>query len=381
MTSTTTEAGRYRRIHDGSRRSPFTPSDIEAEASVRHVLTYCGGGSTIRSALMDLIDSAERKVFVATWIVGDPELLDALYRAAERLQGGVYMIAAMDDKELAKPYEEEDVELTPAERMRERKQFEALTQNGIAVRTYSGCHAKFVVVDDRSALISSANHVPRALDLTGENGVLLTDHPEAERAARLFARLWADCQQEMPLSGDRVLTDVRGPRRHCRLEAPRVGENGLVWTHGGDHRILSAVHELIDGAETELLLATFSLKGIAEQPGLLLEPLRAAVDRGVEVRMLLRGRDRTEFLEDPDALAEAGVRLFPCSLNHAKGLIADRKRGALFSANFDFVHGLTGGVELGMRIDGTPALAEALRYFEHAIAEHDRELMPPVDGD
>ncbi|MEU6857325.1 phospholipase D-like domain-containing protein [Glycomyces sp. NPDC046736] len=330
---------------------------------------------------MDLIDGAERKVFVATWMVGDPELLDTLYRAADRLQGGVYVIAAMNERDLAKAYDEEDTEVAPAERMRERKQFEALTQNGIAVRTYNGCHAKFVVVDDRSALVSSANLVPRALDLTGENGVLLTDHPEAERAARLFARLWADCEQELPLSGDRVLTDVRGPRTHCRLEAPNPGENGLIWTHGRDHRILAAVHELIAAAESELLLATFSLNGIADHPSLLLEPLRTAVDRGVDVRMLVRGRDRPDHLDDAAALAEAGVNLFPCSLNHAKGIIADRERGALFSANFDAAHGLTGGVELGMRLDGTPALAEALRYFEHAIAEHDRELMQPVDGD
>jgi hypothetical protein len=69
-----------------------------------------------------------------------------------------------------------------------------------------------------------------------------------------------------------------------------------------------------------------------------------------------------------------GVQLYPCSLNHAKGAIADRERGALFSANFDADYGLISDVEVGVRLDHTPALEEALKFFEHAIAEHDFEL-------
>jgi hypothetical protein len=44
----------------------------------------------------------------------------------------------------------------------------------------------------------------------------------------------------------------------------------------------------------------------------------------------------------------------------------------LFSANLDSRFGLDNNVELGVRIDGTPALAEALRFFEHSMDEHDR---------
>jgi hypothetical protein len=72
------------------------------------------------------------------------------------------------------------------------------------------------------------------------------------------------------------------------------------------------------------------------------------------------------------------VTIYGDSLNHAKGAIADESHGALFSANFDAHHGLDSGVEMGTRLDGTPALAEALRYFEHAIAFSDQvfELRP-----
>jgi hypothetical protein len=43
--------------------------------------------------------------------------------------------------------------------------------------------------------------------------------------------------------------------------------------------------------------------------------------------------------------------------------IADRRHGALFSANFDTQWGLTSRVEVGCRLDGTSALSETVRYI------------------
>jgi hypothetical protein len=77
-----------------------------------------------------------------------------------------------------------------------------------------------------------------------------------------------------------------------------------------------------------------------------------------------------------------GIALFPCSLNHAKGVIADRKRGALFSANFDAQRGIDSGVELGTRLDGTAALDAALGFFEHSITERDLDYVrDPTAGE
>jgi phosphatidylserine/phosphatidylglycerophosphate/cardiolipin synthase-like enzyme len=92
--------------------------------------------------------------------------------------------------------------------------------------------------------------------------------------------------------------------------------------------------------------------------------------------MLLRGRNNVHAARaEATAFAEAGVEIRPDRLNHAKGVIADGRRGALFSANFLTDQGLTGGVEVGMRLDGTPALSEALRYFDHVMAEADMEFV------
>ena len=82
------------------------------------------------------------------------------------------------------------------------------------------------------------------------------------------------------------------------------------------------------------------------------------------------------------SFAEVGAEIVPDRRNHAKGVIADRTRGALFSANFTVPRGLTGGIEMGMRLDGTAALAEACRYFEHVMTEADMEFVrDPALGD
>lgn len=137
----------------------------------------------------------------------------------------------------------------------------------------------------------------------------------------------------------------------------------------------SAIREVIDSARSDLVLASYSLLGIAHQrsadkparPELLLDPVRAAVDRGVEVRLLLRGRNIDDATRREAAtFADAGVPIVPDRLNHAKGVIVDAVRGALFSANFVPHMGLFGGVEVGLRLDDTLALAEASRCFVHA---------------
>lgn len=115
---------------------------------------------------------------------------------------------------------------------------------------------------------------------------------------------------------------------------------------------------------------THNLPRMVAHPEMLFDPVRRAVERGVQVRMLLRGRNQVYASRaEATEFAEAGVEIYPDLLTHAKGAIADGRRGALFSANFLTDQGLTGGVEVGMRLDNTPALTEALRYFEHVMAE------------
>jgi hypothetical protein len=150
----------------------------------------------------------------------------------------------------------------------------------------------------------------------------------------------------------------------------------VIWTHDDERLILGHLHDIIGRARENLVLATFSLNGLTRNPDLLLDPLVGALrDHPLQVWLLCRARNNMRSQrQDATVLYDLGVNICADSLNHAKGVIADDEHGALFSANFDAEHGLRDGVEMGVRLDGQPALAEAARFFWHAIAYADREF-------
>jgi phosphatidylserine/phosphatidylglycerophosphate/cardiolipin synthase-like enzyme len=365
---------------DAPTRTPFPSAPTGTDDAYRHCFTYVGGGSTIQDELIAMIDGAREKVFVATLYLGDAGVREALVRAADRLRGGVYVVAALDNTGLDKAINETD-DITDVDKQIELRNFKEITTRGIYVRGYPGLHAKYVVVDDAVALVSSANLATRAFHQTGENGVVVMAQSDVRRLATLFARLWAHSTFDLPPNRSESPVKHRDTGRAPRL--PEVSGNGPLWTYKPEITVLTAIREVIDSARRDLLLATYSLLGVAHRlsadkparPELLLDPVRAAVDRGVDVRLLLRGRNIGDATRREAAtFADAGVRIVPDRLNHAKGVIADSARGALFSANFVPHMGLLGGVEVGMRLDGTSALTEASRYFEHAMAEADMDF-------
>lgn len=349
-------------------RTPFVPA-APFDRDYRHSHTYVGGHSTTRTDLIDLVDRASERVFIASYMIGDAELSDAIERAASRLPGGVHVIVNL----LGGAFGDNVDEAV------ERKRFEELSSHGVMIRGYPGCHAKFAVVDDQAALVHSANFMTRAFDVTGENGIVIFDHVEVARAVRFFERLWCGATWELDTSGNHVVSQRHPePLPTClRATSPKVG---LIWTFHDEHLILNSIIDLISTAERELILATFNVSEMTRRPDLLHDHLRDAVTRGVTVKILMRARSGLEAGGEAAALQDLGAKLYPCSLNHAKGVVADRVRGALFSANLDSRFGLDNSVELGVRLDGTPALKDALRFLEHSMDEHDRDFVRDPDA-
>jgi hypothetical protein len=155
----------------------------------------------------------------------------------------------------------------------------------------------------------------------------------------------------------------------CQVLSPLEDSSpAAVWTDGNEHHILRHLHRVIESAQKELLLATWAAKKIEQDPELLIHPLEMAMQRGVAVRMLARRRNPDESnRQSLKILANLGVEIFGDERNHAKGAIADRQRGVMFSANFDAQHGLTSGIEMGVVLDKTKALGDFYRYLNFAM--------------
>jgi phosphatidylserine/phosphatidylglycerophosphate/cardiolipin synthase-like enzyme len=355
------------------------------DSGYRHVLTYPASPRTIKEAVLELVRSARHKVFVASYLLGETELLQALFDAADRLRGGVYVVSELSEQSLRRKLAELlDAPDPDAATQTHKKHFAELTRRGVAVRGRPDCHAKFLVVDDRAALVSSANLDTNGLNSIGENGALITDRAEVDRLARFFTRLWDSCAYEMPTGSAGYSVRQHAPAAsRCRVPVPTApvpalsAGTGVIWTHDSERLILGHLHDVIARARTSLILATYSLQGMTERPDILLDPLAKAMrEHSLHVRLLCRGRNHpVSQRRDAAALADLGVRVFADSTNHAKGVIADEQYGALFSANFDAEHGLLNGIETGTRLDGEAALTQAVDYFGHAMTHADLEFV------
>lgn len=368
----------------GTPSAPFTAA-VTGNFPYGHRFTYRQSETSLKQAAIDLINGARRRIFLASFRIGDRDLLKALFDAADRLCGGVYVITSWTEAGLRRDLANVE-DMDGVDKQAQHKRFDELTRRGIALRGHEQCHAKFLVVDDDAALVSSANLETSALadrperPATGENGVVVTDATEVDRLARFFTRLWYAGCTWAALPGGEYALHHREPEP-CPVEVPPPAPGtGVIWTDGDhDERgILATLHDVIGRARRDLLLATFSLAGVRDRPGLLLDPLRAAMnEHDLDVRLLVRSRNNiAAHRADTAALAALGVTVYGDSCTHAKGVIADGRHGALFSANFDAVHGMFGGVEVGTRLDDSPALTEAKRFFEHAMAHADRRFVP-----
>lgn len=350
---------------------------VDDGGEIFHSFTYKGLESTTRKDLIRLIDGAKQKIFIASFRIGDKQLFNALHRAANRLKGGIYVITALDSKTLERGLSiEEDFD---GDKAAQNYSYEGLTENGIYVRGHSSCHAKFIVVDDEVALVSSANFEKPAFEKTGESGIVTGDLIEVNRLARLFAYLWEEgCDWEVP-PGENYIVRERVPgKSKVSPFSPEIGcVPSAIWTCGSQTLILNTIHDIIDRTQNDLTLASFSLCEMSKNRWILLDPLEKAIrERRIKVRLLVRARNNIlGHRLDAAEFSKIGVEVFGDSENHAKGIFSDGKYGAIFSANFDAKHGLTNGVEVGYRLDGTRALEEAYAYFDFSIKNSDLNLV------
>ncbi len=360
----------------GGTESP-TPMPLRGPHG-RTVFTRPGRDASLRDALFDLVDSATRTLFVCSFLLDDPGLIDRLRRKADELRGGVYVVTALKDEWLASAFAEPDGEHPTAT----KHLVEPLVAAGVQVRGCENAHAKFAIADGREAIISTANFDQRGLMETGEVGVRLSSPDEVLRLCRFFSRLWLSrCELEMPHDPSERFT-VRKTKAPPQSPAVPIGEPSsaerLIWTDGREHLIADAVKETADAAQRGLVVCTYDVRGLDKLADQVIAPLERAVQRGVRVRLLTRIRNpRRSTRESLRRLAAIGVEIRGDSTNHAKFIIADRRRGAMFSANLDAEHGITSGIEVGVTVGGDEA-SGLCGYFDEAFHDHRSALF--VDG-
>ncbi|WP_437972197.1 phospholipase D-like domain-containing protein [Sorangium sp. So ce260] len=335
-------------------------------------------GAPLRAALLDLIDHAEEKVFLASFLFADRAVTEALARKAERLRGGVYVLTALDRSfpaDVGEPEDDEPGKREQIDRNRRLQHFDnlrALAKAGAWLRSAADLHAKLCVVDDRVAFVTSANATEAAYQKNPENGLLVRDPTLARELGRAFARVFLHrVTHQSPPAADLDVKEFRpAPGASWKPMVVRRPDAAVATIGRDEASLLHATLELINSARRELVLTAFSAVDLRDHPvGL---ALRAAIARGVRILAVFPPDDRRSDRRETGAwlfgdAPDGAVTVAGCPRTHAKAMIADGAHTLVWTGNLDGRHGYQDGFEVGLATD-RPDIASAARAHVIALA-------------
>lgn len=312
------------------------PTEPDGPARAGHVLMRTGPSGEFRDELVQTVARARDVVVLASFLLTDAALADALLTAAARGRR-VYVLTA-SEAHLQKVISEDDV--FDARMIAEHKKLLDRLAGKVLLRSADHFHAKLLVTDpDRAASgwLSTANF-NRALEDSVELGVALSD-AACRAAAGWFAwAFWMEAERELSSKGR--LAKVR--RAPAAPERPTP--SAIVATARDETSLAEAALRMIRSAERELVVSSYGLSARHEVVQAIVERARS----GVAVTVMTR--PRPVVAEAVAALAEAGANVLAHDKLHAKAILNERE-GMVMSANLE-ASGLDHGFELGVVLAG-----------------------------
>lgn len=314
----------------------------------------------IRRMLLDRIVGAQRKIFFCSYLFADDEIVRALCAASERLRGGVYVLTALGKHLKAEVIENDFEDEIHDAKLRDRAvrhegHLQALADAGVWLRSAEDCHAKFIVVDDGSTVVTSANATQEAYESNPEDALAVEDAHAARELGRLFAYVWRHLTTLESTPGARLDVHSLNPGRPQPWRPLAAGGaiRPVATLRDHEESLQRAAIELIDGARRHIRAATYSFIGMERHP--VGAALARAVAREVEIDLLVQPRNHLAAQRATCAwlasLAPERVHLHGHRRTHTKSLVADAERALIWTGNLEAAHGWNNGIEVGLRVD------------------------------
>ena len=348
----------------------------------------------IKNTLIDMINSAKKKIFLATFLMVYPDVEKALMDASTRLRGHVYVLTPLDNSVYKEPHQMETLspeELEEAIEQQEERISE-LSRAGVYIREHRQCHAKFCVVDQKKALVMSSNLTVRSMEENPELGKILEDRSDVLRLDRIFQRMWVHGAKYELIPDKRRPESKSIPLREDHNDSIAFEPEGdLIWTYHERHHILEEIVRIISTAQSSLRIGSYVLRElheIADSGGAnqVLVALQEALSRGVNIEIIIHVRYDASGIIQKDGethtyqplFASANTdkfRLYGHQKNHAKYVIADNITAVMFTANIDGRYGLTNGIEVGFILSDPDDISWLNDYHTKLIDEAHRMIL------
>ena len=312
-----------------------------------------GRDGVVRDLIIGLLDRAREQAIVASFLLAEGAVEDAMLNAANR-GVRVYVLLASEARLVEKENEGEfDA--------RVRKLHEAMLHRlgGLVLfRSAPHFHAKLVLIDPAdhpAGVLLTANLTTEALERNEELAVELT--PEEVREAEEIVKwaMWESAEHEL-LDAERF----RPVKPLGKVSHPEAGTS-VTATTSATQSIRDRLLQLLERATSRIVVSSFGW----QVDHTVVQKLCERARDGIEVTVLARVRPAA--MPTLVELARAGAFVYGYKWLHAKAIWTDTGEAIVMSANLE-ADGLDSGFELGVRLDGDRAreVEERLKWWREA---------------
>jgi phosphatidylserine/phosphatidylglycerophosphate/cardiolipin synthase-like enzyme len=273
-----------------------------------------------RDPVLHEIDRARCSIDVTVYLISDDAVIEALARAETR---GVRVRLIHEPTPFGGGFGTVEVA-------------EQLQQAGVEVRPgpshFQFIHAKYLVIDDRVAIVTNQNLTYSAFESNREFGVVTTNRQDVATLAAIFEADWNDTAT--PVTGGRLIVSPQNARQ----------------------RLL----EVIGGAETSIDLYAEVIRDDE-----VIDALSTAAQRGVRVRVIVNAPEDALDATVGDVLASNGVqvRVDRALYIHAKAMVIDGAAVVIGSTN-PTATSLDRNREVSLLVADRTAAARVMAVFE-----------------
>lgn len=305
----------------------------DRDAAVTAGIYRVGPARRLHEALKFAVDAAREVVLVASFLLSDRDLADALLRAADR-GVRVYILTASEARLARLPAEDNEFD---ARMIEEHKALLDRLVGRVLLRSAEHFHAKFLVADPATSprgIVTTAN-LNNAVRDNVELGVELSTKAAQSLAAWFSWSFWTEAERELVEKGRlAIIKDPPARPRDPGDSAP------IIVTTRSHQQIRDAALHLIQRAKRRIVVASYGLA--ADHP--VVEALVARARAGVKVVLLTRPRPAVR--DAALRLAEAGAHIFAHDKLHAKAIHTD-VGAMIMTANLE-PNGLDRSFEVGV---------------------------------
>lgn len=348
--------------------------------SERFVFSINGKGK-LRETYSKMIEIAKDTILLVNWLFVDEDtnenqnnqvqLKKKLIEATKRLKGRVFIITASQRpryKSEIKDYFDSHLQI-----------LKELHKAGAFIKGYENAHGKVLIVDDKKALITSANYTYNSFTKNVEIGLVIDDQTQLSILKQWFNYVWK-------YVANNILTtngEFRGYKTHEPMNhiVKPISTSNIYWTYRKNKAfseqflLKNKIKEMIKKAKRSIIILTYSfddLNEIEKEGKELRDILKKAINNNIKVELITTVEAKqwqSQQIKSKYAIINTfhedlhKLTIKACSNMHAKLLLIDNNELVIFTGNLDRFLFNSSSLDIGVVSREREIIQEAIKFL------------------